>query len=188
MQPKKVAIFISGRGSNAQALIEQQNNKAYQVVLVLGSHEKSEIPNFCLKHSVPFVSVNKDHFFNEDFLLKTLEEFQIELICLAGFLWKIPTFLTQKYPNKILNIHPSLLPKYGGKGMYGIKIHEAVIANQEKESGVTIHWVNEDYDKGEILFQAKIFIDKNDTPQRLADKILALEHQSYTQVLESVCK
>jgi phosphoribosylglycinamide formyltransferase-1 len=187
MQQKKVAIFISGRGSNAQALIEQQNNKAYQVVFVLGSNEKSETPNFCLRHAVPFVSVSKENFLNEDFLLNLLEKFQIDIICLAGFLWKIPSFLIQKYPNKILNIHPSLLPKYGGKGMYGIKIHEAVIANNEKESGITIHWVNEDYDKGEILFQARVFIEENESPQHLAAKILVLEHQSYVKVLESVC-
>ena len=126
--------------------------------------------------------------FNEEVFIDTLESYKPDLLVLAGFLWKIPDYMIMAFPNKIINIHPALLPKYGGKGMYGHFVHEAVIANHEKESGITIHFVNEHYDEGTVLLQKSIPVSIDDVPEELAKKVLKLEHEWYAKVIESLLK
>ena len=135
---------------------------------------------------IPVLMIEKERFFRGDSYLPELREAGISFIVLAGFLWKIPDALIAAYPKKIINIHPALLPNYGGKGMYGMKVHEAVIAAGEKESGITIHYVNEHFDEGEAIFQAKCTIDQGETPESLAGKIHALEHRYFPEVVERV--
>jgi phosphoribosylglycinamide formyltransferase-1 len=139
------------------------------------------------KENIPLLIIEKDKF-NKDAYLQELTQYQINLIVLAGFLWKIPAALIQSYQNKILNIHPALLPKFGGKGMYGNKVHEAVINSKEKESGITIHYVDEIYDHGKIIFQARCSLDENETPESLSKKIHSLEHEYYPKVIEEILK
>jgi phosphoribosylglycinamide formyltransferase-1 len=127
--------------------------------------------------NIPSLLIKKDNFLNGDAYLPELQENNIDFIVLAGFLWKIPTVIIQAYPNKIINIHPALLPKYGGKNMYGNKVHEAVINSRDKESGITIHYVDEHYDNGDIIFQAKCSVDENETHETLAQKIHQLEYK-----------
>lgn len=187
MTKTKIAIFVSGRGSNAKAIIEQQNNFSYEVALIVSSKKDVLALDLAKEHHIPSVVLNKNEFQETTNLLITLEQFDIKIIALAGFLWMIPAYLLQSFPNKIVNMHPSLLPKYGGKGMYGIKVHEAVVANKEKESGLTIHLVNEEYDKGEILYQTSVLLAENETATSLSAKILALEHKNFAPVLNKLC-
>ena len=138
------------------------------------------------KNSINTLLIEKEEFFRGDSYINLLRERGIEFIVLAGFLWKIPLSLIRAYPNKIINIHPALLPKYGGKGMYGLKVHEAIINSGEKESGITIHYVDEMYDHGEIIFQAKCSINQQDTPESLSEKIHLLEHKHYPEVIQNI--
>jgi phosphoribosylglycinamide formyltransferase 1 len=135
---------------------------------------------------IPALTFNRNDFYKDDKVLNLLQHDETDLIVLAGFLWLIPLNLLRMFPNRIINIHPALLPNYGGKGMYGSFVHEAVIKAQEKESGISIHFVNEKYDEGEVIFQARCKIDKNDTPDSLAAKIHDLEHKHFPQVIEEV--
>lgn len=188
MERVKLAIFASGRGSNAAAILDYQAQANYEVALVIVSRSNAPIIELAKSKLIPVVILEKEQFQESDELLKSLNEHAIQIICLAGFLWKIPSYLIQAFPNRIVNIHPSLLPKFGGKGMYGSKVHEAVIASEEKESGITIHLVNEEYDKGEVLFQAQVPVLANDTPAALAARVLALEHKHFPKVIESLCE
>lgn len=188
MERVKLAIFASGRGSNAAAILDYQAQANYEVALVIVSRSNAPIIELAKSKHIPVVILEKEQFQESDDLLKSLNEHAIQIICLAGFLWKIPAYLIQAFPNRIVNIHPSLLPKFGGKGMYGSKVHEAVIASEEKESGITIHLVNEEYDKGEVLFQAQVPVLANDTPAALAARVLALEHKHFPKVIESLCE
>ena len=140
------------------------------------------------KENIQALIIEKDQFFHSDAYIKELKEKKIDLIVLAGFLWKVPGILTKEYPGKIINIHPALLPKYGGKGMYGNAVHEAVIAAKEKESGISIHYVDELYDHGKIIFQAKCPVLENDTANSLAQRIHALEHEHYPKVIEEILR
>ena len=142
--------------------------------------------NIADKEEIPALLINKEKFFNDDAYLDVLKNNKIDFIVLAGFLWKIPLLLIQAYPNKIINIHPALLPKHGGKNMYGRHVHEAVIASGSKESGITIHYVDEHYDNGDIIFQATCSVDENETPETLAQKIHLLEHKNFPPVIEEV--
>ena len=187
MKAVKLAIFASGRGSNAEAILQFQSQANYEVALIVVSRSQALVTNFAREKGLPLIVLEKERFQQENLLLESLNEYGIELICLAGFLWKIPDYLIQAFPERILNIHPSLLPKYGGKGMYGSKVHEAVVASGEKESGITIHLVNEEYDKGKILFQAKVPVYEKDTAADLASRVLALEHQHFPTVIQSLC-
>ena len=151
-----LAIFASGAGSNAEKILERfQFHPFIRVGLVLCNKAEAGVFSIAAKFGIKAILINKKDFFEGDACIGFLKEERIDFIVLAGFLWKIPAGLIQAFPQSIINIHPALLPKYGGKGMYGIKVHEAVIANKEKESGITIHYVNEEYDKGEIIIQAK---------------------------------
>ena len=187
MKEKKiqVAIFASGAGSNAKKIIEHfRNNTKYNVALVICNKENAGVLNIAKDNSVPTLIIEKERFFRGDAYLPELKEHSIQFIILAGFLWKIPAKLIAAFPNRIINIHPALLPKYGGKGMYGTFVHEAVIAAKEKQSGITIHVVDELYDHGKHVFQATCTVSPTDTAESLAQKIHQLEHEHYPTVIE----
>lgn len=188
MSTKGIAIFVSGRGSNAAAILEKESAFRFTVNLIVVSNKNAPAITLAQRYNIPYFILNKSTFPHSTEILDLLQKHQVAVICLAGFLWKIPDYLIQAYPNNIINIHPSLLPKYGGKGMYGMKVHEAVIANQEKYSGLTIHLVNEEYDKGKVLFQTKIAIEDDEKPDALARRILSLEHQYFAQVINAHCQ
>lgn len=187
--PIPVAIFASGAGSNAKKIIAQfAGSSSVKIALVVCNKPMAGVLNIASENNIPTLLIEKDRFFNGDNYLPELQKHNIGFIVLAGFLWKLPAGLIAAYPKKIINIHPALLPKYGGKGMYGGKVHQAVIAAGEKESGISIHYVDELYDHGEVIFQAACNVDENDTPDSLAQKIHALEHAHYPAVIESLLK
>ena len=182
-----IAIFASGTGTNAQRIIDYfRYHPSIKITLIVSNKPGAGVLTIAGKENIPSLILEKDHFFMGDAYKAELETRQIGFIILAGFLWKIPSRLIAAYPNKIVNIHPALLPKHGGKGMYGHRVHEAVIAAREKESGITVHYVDELYDHGNIIYQANCSIDEKDTPDSLAQKILALEHTHYPAVIEKI--
>ena len=181
----KIAIFASGGGSNAEQFFKYyKENDLANINLVLTNKKDAFIVERAKNHRLPVEVFNREDFYNTDGILDLLNEYKIDVLVLAGFLWKIPDNLIKAFPNKIVNIHPALLPKYGGKGMYGIHVHAAVIAANETESGITIHLVNENYDEGKILAQEKCEVLENDTPELLAKRVLKLEHEFYPKVVE----
>ena len=183
---KHIVIFASGSGTNAQRIIEYFNDRDdAQVVLVLSNKPTAQVLQRAGKLKVSAFSFNRTAFYESDQVLNLLEQNRPDLIVLAGFLWLMPKKIIATFSGKILNIHPALLPAYGGKGMYGSHVHEAVVAAGEKESGITIHEVTEEYDKGSILFQAKTQLTPNETPESLAAKIHELEYKHFPQVIET---
>jgi phosphoribosylglycinamide formyltransferase-1 len=186
---KNIAIFASGNGTNAQKLIDHfDSGNIARVALIITNNPKAYVIERAKASDVPSLLIEKKSFTETTQLLEELKKYKIDLIVLAGFLWMIPVYLIKAFPNKIVNIHPALLPKYGGKGMYGDRVHEAVIANKEKESGITIHYVNEQYDEGKIILQAKCEVSKTDTPETLANKIHELEHKHYILEVEKLAR
>ena len=184
---KNIAIFASGNGTNAETIIKHfDKSNDITVSRVFCNKENAFVLTRAKNLNIPTLIFDKKTFYESDNVLNQLNEDNTDLIVLAGFLWLIPDSILKNYRNRILNIHPALLPKYGGKGMYGSKVHEAVINAGEKESGITIHFVNEKYDEGEIVFQEKCQIEQNDTPDSLAAKIHKLEHLHYPAVIEEV--
>ena len=182
-----IAIFASGSGSNAENIIQYfsgRNDVRFPVIL--SNKENAGIHERAKRLGVPSICFTSKELKETDNVLNMLKEHQINFIVLAGFLLKIPTNLIDAYPNKIINIHPALLPKYGGKGMYGDFVHQAVVANSETKSGITIHYVNENYDEGNIIFQAKCEVTSTDTPETLASKVHELEYQHFPQVIEKL--
>jgi len=185
MQKIRVAIFASGNGTNAEEFFKHFQNSPTIEVACLGSNN----PNaFALTRAKKWgketFSFTRNEFFKERKVIDYLEIKSIDFIVLAGFMWLLPSYLVNAYSDRLLNIHPSLLPRYGGKGMYGDRVHKAVIEAGENESGITIHMVNDEFDKGKILFQTTVPISKNDTPETLATKIHKLEHEHYPKVAE----
>ena len=182
---KKLAVFASGSGSNALKIHEyfKKNNFA-KIDCVLVNNPNSGIVKKAEKWDCKIQIITKNNIHTDSNISKQLLERGIDLVILAGFLWLIPDHLLSAFPQKIINIHPSLLPKYGGKGMYGDHVHQAVIEAKEKESGITIHFVNEQYDEGEIIFQAKCSINPNDSSEDLANKIHSLEYEHFPKVIE----
>ena len=181
-----IALFASGAGSNAQKIMEHlKGHEQIRVGLVVCNKPGAGVINLAEKAGVPVLMIEKEAFFRGDHYLPSLKQYDISFIVLAGFLWKIPAALIQAYPQRIINIHPALLPKYGGKGMYGSHVHEAVIAHNETESGITIHYVDEHYDHGAAIFQARCSVTPQDTADTLAQKIHALEHAHFPKVVES---
>ena len=181
---KHICIFASGNGTNAQNIIECfKNKKNFEISLVLSNKKEAYV-----LQRAQSLGVSNRFFSREDFhnytVLKLLEEYKIDFIVLAGFLWLIPKKFLRAYPNRIVNIHPALLPKYGGKGMYGARVHETVLENKEKKSGISIHYVNEEYDKGNIIFQARCKIEPGETADSLAKKVHKLEYEHYPRVIE----
>lgn len=184
-----IVVFASGSGSNAERIVTYFQEKASaKVSLILSNNTKAGVLQRAKKLEIPSVVFDRNAFYQSDVVLDLVKAQQPDLIVLAGFLWKFPQSLIDAYPNKIVNIHPSLLPKYGGKGMYGNFVHETVIANKETESGITIHYVNENYDEGAIIFQAKTTISSEDNPQTLAEKIHELEHKYFPEVIAKILK
>ena len=182
---KHIAIFASGAGSNAQKIIDHfRDSSLAKVTLILSNKAEAGIFKIAEKEQIPAILIDKEQFFRGDTYIKLLEEAGTDLVVLAGFLWKVPANLVTAFPNRIINIHPALLPKFGGKGMYGHFVHEAVLAAGEKESGITIHYVNEKYDDGGVILQEKCIITEEDTPDSLARKVQVLEHKWFPLIVE----
>lgn len=183
----KLAIFASGAGSNARKIIEYfKDNPEIRVDLIVSNKPNAGVLNIAGEFHIPVLIIDKEQFFRGNNYIDELQEAGITFIVLAGFLWKVPVQLVQAYKGRMVNIHPALLPKYGGKGMYGSFVHEAVIAAGESESGITIHFVDELFDHGHHIFQATCPVEKSDTPETLAARVHQLEHQYYPEVLEKV--
>ena len=184
---KRVVIFASGSGSNAENLIKFfQNSDNVSVIQVLTNNPRAKVLDRCKKLNVSALCFNKQAFSETNDVLNILKSSNPDLIVLAGFLWKVPDKFLNEFPNKIINIHPALLPKYGGKGMYGMHVHEAVVENKESETGITIHYVNENYDEGAIIFQTKCDLSPFDSPNDVAEKIHLLEMEHFPKVVEKL--
>lgn len=184
---KKIAIFASGSGSNAENIANYfRGNDELEISLILSNKKDAYVLERAKNLQVPSLVFNKQQFSQSDEIVKTLQEKEIDLIVLAGFLWLIPSNLIEAFPNKIVNIHPALLPNYGGKGMYGMKVHEAIVANKENKTGITIHFVNEKYDEGKTIFQATCEVLKNDTAEDVAQKIHQLEYEHFPKVIDQL--
>ncbi|WP_159466906.1 phosphoribosylglycinamide formyltransferase [Dyadobacter sp. 3J3] len=184
---KRIAIFASGSGSNAEKICEYFEGRAdVQINLILTNNPQAGVIQRARKFQIPVVVFDRKTFYETERVLEILKNNQIDLIVLAGFMMLIPASLLETYSEKMVNIHPALLPKYGGKGMYGHFVHEAVVANAEKESGITIHFVNENYDEGNIIFQASCEVTETDTPDNVAKKVQVLEHEHFPRVIDEV--
>jgi len=185
---KRVAVFASGSGTNFQQICEYfiEKNSDIKIELLVVNKANAYVVERAKQLNVKSVYFNREDFYSSDKVVECLLENQIDFIVLAGFLWLIPDNILKEYPNKIINIHPALLPNYGGKGMHGHHVHEAVIAAKEQESGITIHYVNEKYDEGNIIFQAKCSITPEDTADSLAEKIHLLEKEHFPKVIDSL--
>lgn len=184
---KKIALFASGNGTNVQQIAEYfKNNNNVKIELIIVNKKDAYVRQRARDLGIEDIYFNREDFYNSNKVLDILKEKKIDFIVLAGFLWMVPQNILDNFPNSIINIHPALLPKYGGKGMYGHHVHEAVITNKEKESGITIHYVNDHYDEGQIIFQAKCEIMPNDTADDLAEKIHLLEKEYFPKIIESV--
>lgn len=184
---KNIAIFASGSGSNALKIIEYfKPSSRINVKVIVCNRQNAGVLEKARIHGISTLMVQRKAFYESEDLLNQLEDLKIDFIALAGFLWLIPENLVNKYPNRIVNIHPALLPKYGGKGMYGMHIHRAVREANEKQSGLTIHYVNKDYDEGAIILQRRVELADDDSPEEIAAKVLKLEHRYYPLVIEDI--
>ncbi len=182
----RIAIFASGAGSNARKIIEKfAHHPSIFVALVVCNNPEAGVLGIAAENNVPTLLIEKQAFFNNGYL-KELSEARIDFIVLAGFLWKVPVTIINAFQGRIINIHPALLPLFGGKGMYGSKVHEAVIKAKEAVTGITIHFVDEHYDNGDIIFQDRVLVEADDTPETLANKIHELEHKHFPNVIEQV--
>lgn len=182
---KRIAIFASGSGSNAQKIMEYfKDNEIAEVALLLTNNPDAYVLQRADNFEIPTHVFDRQEFVKTDYIIELLKQLNIDIIVLAGFLWLIPEKLLARYPNRILNIHPSLLPLYGGKGMYGNRVHEAVLQSGDKESGITIHLVNENFDDGEIIFQARYKISPTDTLEEIRFNGQQLEHLHYPKQIE----
>jgi len=182
---KNIVLFASGSGSNV-VIHHFQDKPNVTIASVLTNKRDAKVLNRCNKLKISGLYFNKTAFYNTDCVLNILKSLQPDIIVLAGFLWKIPSNLIENFPNRIVNIHPALLPKYGGKGMYGNHVHQAVKDNLETETGITIHYVNENYDEGAIIHQSKIALSPEDTVEEIAQKVHSLEYEHFPQVIEKL--
>ena len=186
---KRIAIFASGSGSNAQKIMEHfKKHLDAEVVIVLTNNPEAYVLQRADNFEIPSHIFDKNEFYKTNFVVEILKNLQIDLIVLAGFMWLIPENLLKAFPNKIINIHPALLPKYGGKGMYGDLVHHAVIDAKEEESGITIHFVDENFDEGEIIHQSRFRIEAGDDLEMIKFKGQQLEHLHYPKVVEQLLK
>lgn len=184
---KNIVIFASGTGTNAENIIRYfQKKESATIKLVLSNKKEAQVLERAKRLNVPCRYIPKNDWEKGEEILSLLQSNEIDLIVLAGFLLKVPDSLLEAYPRRIVNIHPALLPKYGGKGMYGNRVHEAVAAAEETETGITIHYINKEYDKGEIISQVTCPIQPDDTPEEIASKVHTLEYEHYPQVIESL--
>lgn len=185
---KNIAIFASGNGTNAEKIMEFfKENSCGRVAAVFCNRENAGVLERAERFGIPQVVFSKEELFNSTKVLDALKSHHIDVIALAGFLLLIPQSILEAYPGSIVNLHPSLLPKYGGKGMYGARVHEAVKTAGEQMTGMTIHLVDAEYDRGEKLFQARVKVLPEDSPQDIAQKVQELEHRYYPKVIEAVC-
>ena len=181
-----IAIFASGAGTNARNIIEKFNKESINIVLILSNNPNAGVLEIARDYNISTYVTSKNFVSDEAKVLSLLGELKTDLIILAGFLRKIPPDMIKAYPDRIINIHPALLPKYGGRGMYGSRVHEAVISSRDKATGITIHYVNRRYDEGRILFQKEVQITENDTPESIAQKVHHLEYRHYPEVIKSI--
>lgn len=186
---KRIAIFASGSGSNAQKIMEhfKKHNDA-EVVLILTNNPQAYVLQRADNFEIPSHIFTRHEFYQTDDIINLLKNLQVDLIVLAGFLWLVPQSLLAAFPNKIINLHPALLPKFGGKGMYGDNVHKAVLAAGEEESGITIHFTNAEFDEGEIIHQSRFKIESGDTLEMVKFKGQQLEHQHFPKVIEGLLK
>ena len=183
---KRLSIFVSGNGTNLQRIAEYfTNNPEVEIANVVCNNPQAYSIERAKKLGIPLRMITREVFKSEAFV-KEMQDLRVDLIVLAGFLWKIPEVLVKAFPKRIVNIHPALLPKYGGKGFYGEHVHEAVVAAKETQSGITVHYVNEIYDSGEIILQARVSLDEKETPDSLAAKIHKLEQAYFPVAIEYV--
>jgi len=186
---KRIAIFASGSGSNAQKIMEHfKRSTEAEVVLVLTNNPQAYVLQRADNFEIPSHIFTRREFYETDDVIRLLKNLQVDLIVLAGFLWLVPESLLHAFPNKVINLHPALLPKYGGPGMYGDHVHNAVLAAKDEESGITIHFVNDKYDEGEIIHQSRFKIDPEDNLEVVKFKGQQLEHQHFPRVIESLLK
>jgi phosphoribosylglycinamide formyltransferase-1 len=186
---KRIAIFASGSGSNAQKLMEHfKRSPEVEIALVLTNNPDAYVLQRADNFEIPSHIFDRNEFYHTDHVIDLLKNLEVDLIVLAGFLWLIPKKLIHEYPGRIINIHPAILPKFGGKGMYGDHVHQAVMEANETEGGITIHYVNENYDEGEYIYQAKYRIDKDDNLELIKFKGQQLEHQHYPRIVETIIK
>ncbi|MCH2081587.1 MAG: phosphoribosylglycinamide formyltransferase [Saprospiraceae bacterium] len=184
---KNIAIFASGTGTNAKKIIEYFSGRTdIKVNFVVSNKEAAPVLNMAQSFGIETLIINRAYFYKSEDILQELNQKGIDFIVLAGFLWLIPDYLVNAYTNQMINIHPALLPKYGGKGMYGMNVHRAVKLAGEKESGISIHYVNAKYDEGNIIFQAACSLDESDSPETIAQKVRTLEHQHFAPIIESL--
>lgn len=182
---KKIAIFASGSGSNAENIAQYfKGNEFLNIECIYSNKADAFVLERAKKYNIPTLVFNRDEFYNSEKILDSLKAYDVDLVVLAGFLWLIPQNLIDNF--SIMNIHPALLPAYGGKGMYGSKVHQAVVDNKEKESGITIHYVNEKYDDGQIIFQAKCDVLPSDTADDVAKKVHDLEYEHFPKVIDNL--
>jgi phosphoribosylglycinamide formyltransferase-1 len=186
---KNIAIFASGSGTNAQQIAEYfSSSELARVALILSNKPDAFVLERAKKYNIPSIVFSRNDFYESDIILDILRKYNIYIIVLAGFLWFVPGNILKSFPRRIINIHPALLPKHGGKGMYGEKVHQAVIQSGDKRTGITIHYVNEHYDEGEIIFKASFKILHQDTPESIAQKVHQLEYKHFPRVIEKVIK
>ena len=186
---KRIAIFASGSGSNAQKIMEHfKRNAGAEVVLILTNNPQAYVLQRADNFEIPSHIFTRNEFYQTDDVIRILKNLQVDLIVLAGFLWLVPPALLTAFPNRIINLHPALLPKFGGKGMYGDHVHNAVLAANEEESGITIHFASEQFDEGEIIHQSKFKIEPGDTLEMIKFKGQQLEHQHFPKVIENLLK
>ncbi|MEO7214875.1 phosphoribosylglycinamide formyltransferase [Mucilaginibacter sp.] len=186
---KRIAIFASGSGSNAQKIMEHfKRNADAEVVLILTNNPQAYVLQRADNFEIPSHIFNRAEFYDSDDVIALLKNLQVDIIVLAGFLWLVPKSLLNAFPNKIINLHPALLPKFGGKGMYGDNVHKAVLAAGEEESGITIHFVNAEFDEGEVIHQSKFKIEPGDTLEIVKFKGQQLEHMHFPKVIENLLK
>jgi phosphoribosylglycinamide formyltransferase 1 len=184
---KRIAIFASGSGTNMQAIATYfKFHPRFEVALVVCNKAGAGVIDRAKAMDIPVSMINRQSFYNSDNLMQLLKKEKIDLIVLAGFLWLVPATLIDAFAKRIINIHPALLPDFGGKGMYGERVHQAVLDSGNPFSGITIHYVNRDYDKGDVIFQAKIKVEPKDTPQSLASKVHKLEYKHYPRIIEQL--
>jgi len=184
---RNIAIFASGSGTNAENIIRYFSNKnSAKVSLVLSNKHQALVLKRAEALNIPVEIFDRKDFYDTRAVFHKLESYKIDFIVLAGFLWLVPVDIIEKYHGRIINIHPALLPAYGGKGMYGDAVHKAVINNHDPESGITIHYVNKIYDEGDIIFQARCNVEPGETPESLAQKVHALEYMHFPRVIEEL--
>ena len=181
---RNIAIFASGTGSNARKIIEYfKHSPDVRVALVVSNKKDAGVLDIAQEHGISTQIIGRRTFYESEEILDILRKQKIDLVVLAGFLWLVPAYLVRAYPRRMVNIHPALLPKYGGKGMYGIHVHEAVKSAGDSETGITVHFVNEHYDEGDFVFQERCAVGPEDTPSDIARKVLQLEHRHFPEVI-----